>query len=174
MNRIIITDAIISKGYKDAPAFRFNEKKTAVQFKIGQRVYDKDAPDKHRYINFAVKAFGALSERIEKMQLKESSRVNICGRLDEENWEENGQKFSRFVIIAEKVEYASDGNKTNGNGTNNNGGNSVPQNQNGSGNGQTAAPPAQSQQNSSNENMETPANFTGFDNFGGGNDNVFF
>ena len=51
----------ISKGYKDAPALRFNDKKTAVQFKIGQRVYDKDAPNKHRYINFAVKAFSPLS-----------------------------------------------------------------------------------------------------------------
>jgi len=179
MNKIFITDAIISKGYKDAPAFRFNEKKTAVQFKIGQRIYDKTAPDNHRFINFAVKAFNYLSERVEKMQLKETSRINIAGRLDEEQWEENGQKFSRYVIIAEDIEYASsDSSKSNGNGTNNNGANSNPPTQNG--NGQPAeeqppqTPPSAQQQNSSEAQAEIPANFSGFNDFNTGGENVFF
>ena len=179
MFKVSITDAIISKGYKDAPAFRFNEKKTAVQFKIGQRVYDKNAPDNYRFVNFAVKAFNYLSERVEKMQLKESSRINISGRLDEEQWEENGQKLSRYVIIAEDIEYASnDSNKSNGNGTNNNGAGSTPPIQNGNGQNATQqppqTPPPAQQQNSSEAQTEMPANFSGFDEFNNGGENVFF
>ena len=174
MNKIIFTDVTISKGYKDVPALRFNENKTAVRFKIGQRIYDKNAKDNHRYINIAVKAFSPLSERIEKMLLKEGSRINLFGRLDEETWEdkEKGQQVSQFVIIADEIEYASnssDSNKSNGN--NSNGADSVPQTQNG--NEQNTAS-AQTQQNSSEENTEQPANFTGFQNFNTGGENVFF
>ena len=172
MNKIIFTDVTISKGYKDATALRFNDKKTAVRFKIGQRIYDKTAKDNHRYINISVKAFSPLSERIEKMLLKEGSRINVFGGLDEEQWEDNGQKFNQFVIIADEIEYASnssDSNKSNGN--NSNGADSVPQTQNG--NEQNTAS-AQTQQNSSEENTEQPANFTGFENFDTGGNNVFF
>ena len=158
MIKTIIIDAVISKGYNDALALRFNENKTSVQFKIGERIYDKKVPNNHRYINYAVKAFSPLSERIEKMQLKESSRINIAGRLDEENWEDNGQKYSRFVIIAEDIEYASsDGGKTNGS--------SAPPPQNGNG----AAP-----QNSQGNNTENPSGFIGYDNFNNGGENDFF
>jgi single-stranded DNA-binding protein len=172
MNKIIFTDVIISKGYKDAPALRFNDKKTTVQFKIGQRVYDRNAADNHRYINIAVKAFSPLSERIEKMQIKEGSRINISGRLDEENWEDNGQKLSRFVIIADEIEYASsasDSGKSNGSGSN--GAGSAPPVQNGNGQG---TPPPTAQQNSSGDETGMPANFNGFDNFNDGSANDFF
>ena len=175
MFKVIITDAVISKGYSGTAALRYNDNKSAVQFKIGKRVYDKTAKDSHRYINIVVKTFGQLCERAEKMQLKESSRINICGRLDEEQREENGQKFSRFVVIAEDIEYASsvsDGGKSNGIGANN----SAPQFQN----GQTSAPqnseppPPVQQQNSQNQSSQTgvPSNFSGYDSFSG--ENVFF
>ena len=179
MFKTIITDASISKGFESKPALNFNNDKSAVNFKIGYRVYDKKAPDNHRFINFAVKAFSPLSERIEKMKLKEGSRVHIWGKMDEDQWEDNGQKFSRYVIIADDIEYASsDSNKSNGNGANNNGAGSAQPAQNG--NGQNAAqqnpqtPPTAQQQNSSGTQTEMPANFSGFDTFGNDETNAFF
>ena len=155
MIKIFIADAVISKGYKDAPAIRVSENKNAVQFKIGKRVYDKNAKDNHRYINLAVKAFGSLCERIEKMQLKESSHINLTGRLDEEQWDdENGQKISRFVIIAEDIEYASSGNGA--------GSGSPLQNGNG-----TAAPSVQQPPSTQGEQAGNPSGFTGYGSFGG-------
>jgi single-stranded DNA-binding protein len=91
------------------------------------------------------------------------ARTYIWGKLDEEQWEENGQKFSRFVIIAEDIEYASsDTGKSNGNGTN--GANSAPPAQNGNG----TAP----QQNTTGTQPENPSGFTGFENYG--DDNIFY
>ena len=169
MNKITITNVVISKGYKDNPVLRFNEAKTSVQFKIGERVYDKKATDNHRYINYSVKAFSPLSERIEKMQLKEGSRINIAGRMDEENWEDNGQKFSRFVIIADEIEYASsDTGKSIGSSTNNNSAGSASSVQNG--NGQNAAPVQQ--QNPPGNNTENPSGFIGYENYD--EENVFY
>jgi hypothetical protein len=49
MNQVIFTDAVISKGYNDAPALRFNDSKSLVSFKIGKRIYDKNAKDNYRY-----------------------------------------------------------------------------------------------------------------------------
>ena len=169
MNLFILTDAIISKGFDGKPAFRFNDNKTAVNFRIGYRVYDKNATDNHRYINFAVKAYNPICERIEKMKIKEGSRIHITGSIDEETWDdkESGQKITQKVIIAEKIEYASNASengKSNGNGSN------------GNGQGTTAqtAPANQNQQNSSGDQTGTPDNFTGFDNFGNGTGNDFF
>ena len=171
MFKVIITGAIISKGYEGAAAFRFSENKNAVNFKIGYRVYDTKAKDNYRYINMAVKAFGSVCERIEKMQLKESSHVNIIGRMDEDQWEENGQKISRYVIIAEEIEYASsDSGKSNGNGangTNNSNSNSTPPAQNDQGQNQQVPPASQN-----GEQTGMPPGFTGYENVG--NDNPFF
>jgi len=172
MFKVIVTDAIISKGFEGAPAFRYSDNKNAVNFKVGYRVYDKNAKDNHRFINMAVKAFGSVCERIEKMQLKESSHVNIVGRLDEDQWEENGQKFSRYVIIVDEIEYASsDGGKSNGNGNGNganktNGSGSAPPAQNGQ--GQTATTQnAPTQQQGDQTGM--PSGFTGYENIDDGN-----
>jgi single-stranded DNA-binding protein len=163
MNKIIFTDAVISKGFDGAAALRFNDTKSVVNFKIGKRVYDKNAKDNHRYINIAVKAFGNICERVEKMQLKEGSLINIWGKFDEEQWEDKGQKYSRFIIIAEEIEYASSG-KSGGNGSN---GSAPPaSNENG-----TESPPTPTEPpNSSGEPTGMPDNFGGFDNFPGGND----
>jgi len=157
MLKIIITDAVISKGFEGKPAFRFNDNKSKVEFKIGNRVYDKNVKDNHRYINFAVKAFSPLSERIEKMKLKEGSRINISGKMDEDQWEDNGQKLSRYVIIADDIEYAS------GSGA---GSASPPQN----GNGTAPQNSSGSQQQSQADQPEPPPNFTGFETVGNGND----
>jgi single-stranded DNA-binding protein len=113
------------------------------------------------------------------MQIKEGSRINISGRIDEENWEENGQKYSRNVIIADEIEYASsaseNGKSNNGNASN--GTSSVSPNQNG--NGQNTAvqttSPDQNQKNSSGDQTGTPPTFTGYEEFGNNDDgNAFF
>ena len=174
MFKVIVTEALISKGYGTDPAFKFTDSKTAVNFKIGYRVYDKKAEGSHRFINIAVKAFGSVCERIEKMQLKEGYRVNIAGRFDEDQWDdkETGEKCSRYVIIAEEIEYASnDGGKSNGNGNGadkTNAGTAPPV-QNGQ--GQAAAPPnapaapVQPQE----EKTGMPPSFNGYQNIDGEN-----
>ena len=193
MIKAIITNAVVSKGYNGASALTFSGKDgttTAVQFKIGHRVYDSRAEGNHRYINLAVKAFGPLCERIEKMKIKESSYVNLTGRLDEEIWEEDGQKRSRFVVIVEDIEYASNGSKGNGsNGANGaNAAGPVPAAQSGQGTApsQGAPPPAQAapstqpppaapppqQQQTQGDQTGMPPNFTGYESFGG--ENPFF
>jgi len=173
MIKLFITDAVISKGYEGAPALKFSENNgatTGVQFKIGHRVYDSRVEGNHRFINLAVKAFGPVCARVEKMKLKEGSHVHIVGRLDEETWEDQGQKRSRIVAIVEDIEYAPiGGGKSNGT-SGVNGTASAPAAQNGQGAvpPQSAPPPQQLQ--GGQTGMQP--NFTGYDSFGG--DNPFF
>ena len=195
MIKAFITNAVASKGYNGAPALNFSENNgatTAVQFKIGHRVYDSRAEGKHRYINLAAKAFGQLCERIEKMKLMEGSYVNITGRLDEDVWEEEGQKRSRFVVIVEDIEYAYNGGKENGgkgaNAATGTGAAPIPQNGQGAVPPQDlprqsaqpapaaqptqAPPPATPPQQTQGGQAEMPPNFTGYTGFGG--ENPFF
>ena len=113
MFKVIATDVIISKGYDGAPALKFSENGDSVRFRIGKRVYDSRAENNQRWINMSVKAFGGLCERIKKMQLKESSFVNILGRRDEDVWEDSAthEKRSAIVIILDEIEYSSSGSK---------------------------------------------------------------
>ena len=81
-------------------------------FRIGKRIFDSQAEDNHRWINLSIKGFGDMPERVKKMQLKESSFVNIRGRLDEEVWQDkNGSTRRSIVIVAEDIEYAGGGPK---------------------------------------------------------------
>ena len=149
MFKAIVTGAVISKGFDGAPAFRISENGGPVQFKIGKSVYDKNAENNKRYINIAVKAFGAVGERIGTMKLKEGSYINICGRLDEDVWEDNGQKKSRFVIIADEIEFS--GGNGNGNGTKN----------------ESSAPSAANKSTRNNQaaSNEMPPGFKGYEQF---------
>ena len=130
MVKTFITDAVISKGYNGADTFRYSETKATVYFRIGYRVYDKNATDNRRYVNIMIKAFNPICERIEKMQLRDGSHINLCGRLDEETWNEGNEKRSRFIIIADEIEYSGNNGKTNGNDSKpqQNGQDSIPQN----------------------------------------------
>ena len=56
MIKTIITGAVISQGYDNAPALKFAEKGDAVRFRIGKKVYDPKEDDNHRWINLPVKA----------------------------------------------------------------------------------------------------------------------
>lgn len=171
MFKAIITNAVISKGYNGAEALRFSENNSAVQFKIGERVYDSKAEGKAKYIDIGVKAFGALSERIFKMNFKEGSYINLVGRLDEEKWEDNGQQHKRLVVIADEIEYTYNGGvKSNSNDANS----AAPEPNNSNAPQQkpetqtNTSQPTQKQ----DEKTGTPDGFTGFESFG--NENPFF
>ncbi len=116
MLKVFATNLIVSKGYENNPALKyFGENDSCVQFRVGEKVYDKDAENNTRWVNHTVKAFGAACERIKKMQLKEGSFINITGgTLTDETWTDNGTVKHAQVIVLEgrdSIEYASGGGK---------------------------------------------------------------
>ncbi len=107
MLQAIITGAVVSQGFDGASAINVSDSGKAVWFRIGKKVYDPQAEDHSRWMNFSIKGFGDMPDRVEKMQLKEGSFVNLRGRLDEEVWtDKNGGIRRSVVIIAEDIEYA--------------------------------------------------------------------
>ena len=151
MLKIIGTDLVISKGFDDKPALQYSEDGKAVRFRVGKRVYDKQATDNHRWINLSVKAFGDLCERIRKMKLDTGSFIHLEGRYDEDVWDDNGNTKRMPVIILSEIEYAYTGN-----GNKQNGGGETPASTRGTSG--TAQP-----------QPETPDGFTGFEPFDGTN-----
>ncbi len=116
MLKFIATDLVVSKGYENNDAIKFtdNGNGESVRFRVGKKVYDSRAENNTRWINLSIKGFGAICDRIKKMQIKEGSYIHIVGRYDEESWtdSENIQR-TQPVIILEDIEYASGGgNKT--------------------------------------------------------------
>lgn len=157
MLKVFATDVVISKGYDNAPAIRFTETEnggTMARFRFGKRVYDPQTKENSRWINMSVKAFGAVCERIKKMQLKDGSFVNLIGRLDEDVWidQTTNEKKSMTVIILDEIEYAYGGGSRSKD-------DQKPAQQNG-----TAAP-AQAAPAADPQNSE---NFTGYEPFGSG------
>lgn len=109
MNKVLITNAVISKGYDDAPALSFSENGENVRFRIGYKVYDSREENNTRWVNVTVKAFNGLAERIKKMKLKEGSYINLSGNLDEDVWEDpksHERRRDKVVVLAD-IEYAS-------------------------------------------------------------------
>ena len=108
MLRFTATNAIISRGFDNKSAVKFSEDGSVVRFRIGERVYDKNAENNTRWVNINIKAFGNVAERIRKMQLKDGSCINLTGRYDEDVWtdRESGETRSQPVIIADDVEFA--------------------------------------------------------------------
>jgi len=154
MNKAIITNAVISKGYEDKPSLNYSEKRDCVRFKVGYKVYDKREETNQRWVNLHVKAFNPFVERIEKMGLKEGSYVNLIGKLDEDVWDDNGTKKRMTVITLDEIEYAGvnpDGKKQESGGTE-----TPPEAPAGNGQNTPAAD-------------EGSGEFTGFQTFGGDN-----
>ena len=108
MLRFTATNAVISRGFDNKSAVKFSEDGSVVRFRIGERVYDKNAENNTRWVNINIKAFGNVAERIRKMQLKDGSCINLTGRYDEDVWtdRESGETRSQAVIIADDVEFA--------------------------------------------------------------------
>lgn len=112
MLAVLITGAVVSRGYEDAPAIRYSESSRVVFFRIGKKVYDSQAENNHRWVNLSIKGFGDMPERVKKMQLKEGSYVNIRGRLDEMVWtDKSGNAHKNIVVVAEDIEYAGGNSK---------------------------------------------------------------
>lgn len=156
MLKVIATDVVISKGYDNAPAIRYSETEnggTMARFRFGKRVYDPQTKENSRWLNYSVKAFGQLCERMKKMSLKEGSYVNLLGRLDEDTWtdQKTGEKKSMTVIILDEIEYASGGSSKSKD-------EQKPDQQT----GYTTPPAAAAQPPQNSEN------FTGYEPFGGG------
>lgn len=108
MLRFTATNAVISRGFDNKSAVKFSEDGSVVRFRIGERVYDKNAENNTRWVNINIKAFGNVAERIRKMLLKDGSCINLTGRYDEDVWtdRESGETRSQPVIIADDVEFA--------------------------------------------------------------------
>ncbi|MEY8389821.1 hypothetical protein D3Z47_02135 [Lachnospiraceae bacterium] len=157
---VIVTSAVVSKGYDGAEALKFSEKGDAVRFRIGKKVYDSRAENNTRWINLSVKAFGDVCDRIKKMQLKESSFINFRGRLDEDVWtdQKTGESKSVMVVILDDIEYAGGKPKEN---------QKANQQQNGATpkTGAAAAPAQPAAQSAGGQVMD---GFTGYEPFGGG------
>ena len=150
MFKVFATDVIVSKGYANQSAVRFSEDGKIVRFRIGKKVYDKNAENNTRWFNVSVKGFGPIAERIQKMQLKEGSLIHISGTLDEESWldQTSNTTKTQTVIIIDDIDYAS------GSGAKKDGQN---QQQN------SSSAPASGASNA----PENSSNFEGYSNFGG-------
>jgi single-stranded DNA-binding protein len=150
MFKVFATDVIVSKGYANQSAVRFSEDGKIVRFRIGKKVYDKNAENNTRWFNVSVKGFGPIAERIQKMQLKEGSLIHISGTLDEESWldQPSNTTKTQTVIIIDDIDYAS------GSGVKKDGQN---QQQN------SSSAPASGASNA----PENSPNFEGYSNFGG-------
>jgi len=175
MIKMLVTKAVISKGYEGAPALRFSEnaENPSVRFRIGMLVYDKRAEKEHRFVNISVKAFGYLVDRIKNMKLDAGTYVNIIGRYDEDVWEDRdtSEKKSAPVLIVDEIEYSANGGG-NGKQTGENG--SAPA---GDGDGHAQAPAGNAPPANNGQPQAAPpatgtqpqAEFTGFEGFGGAN-----
>lgn len=164
MLKMIVTDAVVSKGYNGAPAIRFYDGENGTQianFKVGKRVYDAKAEDKRRWVNLNVKAFGDMCERLKRMKLKDGSYVSLVARYDEEAWEDKNTHETRTapILILDEIEYSGGGGQKSGQ---NNAG-SVPASADA---GQEEPPAGGAPQQSSGE---MPDGFTGYEPFGSGN-----
>ena len=159
MIKMLVTGAVISKGFNGAEAMRYSEntETPSVRFRIGVRVYDKRAENNYRYVNIGVKAFNGLVSRVRDMKLDAGTYVNICGRYDEDVWEDQAthEKKTAPVLIIDDIEYSySGGTKQNNESAATTGNNAQKQ----------PAPPANNSRTTS-----TPNNFTGFEGFGASN-----
>lgn len=173
MLKLIVTDAGVSRGYKDNPALRFSEGEgtPSVRFRIGKKVFDSRCEGNYRWINLNVKAFGDVCERIRKMKLKEGSYVNIIGRYDEETWgdKDTGEQRTAPVLIVDEIEYCYSGN---GQKEEKSDGAPEPRSRKG-GRQSNSARTAEERTEPEEAPPAMPENFTGFEGFGG-SANPFF
>ena len=101
MLKVFATQVVISRGYDNKPAISItkgNDSAASVRFRIGKKVYDPKAENNARWLNYSVKGFGPIVDRIEKMQLKEGSYINIEGRLDEDTWEDQTTHEKKVLL----------------------------------------------------------------------------
>ena len=61
MLAVLITGAVVSKGYQEEPAVKFSDNGKAVWFRVGKKVYDSQAEDNRRWVNLNVKGLDRKS-----------------------------------------------------------------------------------------------------------------
>lgn len=162
MFKVILTNAVVSKGYDKNPALKFTDDGKCVRFRVGKGLYDPNAENNTRWLNKTVKAFDSMCERIKKMQLKEGSRINITGNVTLDVWTDNDTKEEKSAeaIVITDIEYATSG-----------GGNSD-KNDQGDKAGKADAQKPKTQAKQADEYVPEQTNFEGFESFGG--TNAFF
>ena len=111
---LILENAVISRGYGDNPAIRFNdgEKGSLARFSVGKKMYHPRADDKTKWVNLQVKTDRPdLIEQIKRMQLKEGSWVNLKGEVKIEAWQDQTTKEEKegYVMYLASVSYAGGG-----------------------------------------------------------------
>lgn len=87
-----------------------NPNRTIGKFTLAVNEAQKDANGQWAdYANFIdCKIFGKTAENLAKYLLK-GKRVAVQGKLHQERWEKDGQKFSRIVVNADNVCLLSSG-----------------------------------------------------------------
>ena len=183
MMKIIISDAVVSRGYDGAPAIRFFNSESGGEFavfQVGKRKYDSRAENNHRWVNLKVKAFGDLCERIKKMKLKEGSFVTLCGDYDEERWKDKESDEIRTspIITLDDIKFSHIGSqKKEQNGSGQDAGTQGQQGYSPTPGTPPATPMVPGAAPQYGQSMQTtpemPPNFTGYEGFGGGQ-NPFF
>ena len=111
MDRLHIDNAIVCTQYGKDEVLAINEKRTYAKFRIGKK---KKFPQLH-WLNYTVVTFSPdIIARLERMDLKQGTYINICGEPDMEILELEGNKKTLHTIILHSVrdiEYASYGTK---------------------------------------------------------------
>ena len=102
----IITNAVVcgKEGGDTEHPIRIYEgdEFTVCSFWVGISVYDTKAPNKQRYTNWLIKAFGKAAEHVKILNLKKGSRINLLGELDQSSYEgTTGTRIIPFVKISE-------------------------------------------------------------------------
>lgn len=108
MIKVFITSARVSAGYNGGEAVTFSgDNNSFAKFRIGVKIYDKNAEGNNRWLNYNVKAFGPIAERVGRMKLAAGSHINVVGRFDEDSWtdKETGESRTAPVIYLEEIEY---------------------------------------------------------------------
>lgn len=113
-----LANVFVNKSFKEgeeAVKYHTNENNTPTvcTFQVSGSYYDSKAENKKRYVKFNCKAFGSMAERIQKMKLSAGGNINICGKLDNDNWtDEDGKKHSVVTLIVDDIEYNGSGKKS--------------------------------------------------------------
>lgn len=103
---LIITNALVSKGYNGTAAVRFSPGGETVRFRVGCREYNGG---EYRWKNWSIRATGSICNKIQQMHIKEGSVLNIIGRYDEETWTDQGVEKVTPVVLASSVEFTYGG-----------------------------------------------------------------
>ena len=149
---LILENAVISRGYGDNPAIRFNdgEKGSLARFSVGKKMYHPRADDKTKWANIQVKTDRPdLIEQIKRMQLKEGSWVNLKGEIRVEAWQDQTTKEEKegYVLYLASVSYS------------------------GSSSGKSKNSDSATEVSETKPTPQASGNFTGFENF---SENAFF